>query len=465
MTLLLLSISISLKAATVAVTFTSATPGPPTVCNDDWTENGIPLQIVSEPNGGCSFQYGGGDLWLFPARLTADLSGLGFINSIEFDITDYCGIGCTSGEILDGTTTVSSFSNGTSNNMETIVFTNTGNANITDLFIQSFEGVIHEIRIDYDGSPPPVIQCCVNIPFDLIPPESPTSCNDQWEESYVPQQVVSGTFGCNFDYSGGVMWLYGANLVVDLKDFYAITRIEIDVNDQCGIGCTTAEVMENGISVGSFSNADIGPTTFTFLNTNQDIVDTVIIGSEQGYVSEIRIYSKMTNCPGVLTMSGGALPSGIYSACEELISSNEVVGMTDFISQVDINLLVGFLASEGVDFIAYIDPDYCTPPAFAFDNPSGMELMEPSEKRFNILENPASQNFGLEFDLKEPQQIFLTFHNAQGQYLLSLIDGQLMDKGLHRFQYNISQYPSGIYYVTLWENGNPTTQKISIVNF
>lgn len=145
---LLLSLP-SLSGQTV-VTFLNPSPAAPVACGDTWTESGIPQSF--DPSL-CSFDYSGGDLWLFPATLILDLSGLGTIDSVQVDITDWCNIGCSYARFFQAGSLVDSIANATSNVPETLLFVNSAAAAIDEMTITSFEGQIFEIRIYHTAGP------------------------------------------------------------------------------------------------------------------------------------------------------------------------------------------------------------------------------------------------------------------------------------------------------------------------
>jgi hypothetical protein len=144
---LLLTIASGLLSQTI-IPFDNPVPSAPTMCNDTWTESGVPQQLIPIPPAStCSFDYSSGDLWLFPARLTLDLSSISNISVIEIDLIDWCGVGCTTVELFETGTSVGTASNSTSNVAETIVYTNSAMDAIDAMTIESFENQMFEIRI------------------------------------------------------------------------------------------------------------------------------------------------------------------------------------------------------------------------------------------------------------------------------------------------------------------------------
>ena len=69
-------------------------------CNDIWIEEGINLSLESTTTedcstGDCFFGIETTYLWLFPSRLSIDLSSVQSIERVEIDIIDACGPDCT----------------------------------------------------------------------------------------------------------------------------------------------------------------------------------------------------------------------------------------------------------------------------------------------------------------------------------------------------------------------------------
>ena len=130
------------------IPFDNPVPSAPTMCNDIWTESGIPQQLIPiPPSATCSFDYSSGDLFLFPAKLSLDLSSFNDITTIEVDLIDFCAIGCTVIELFETGNSVGSVSNSISNSNETIVYNNSGMDQIDEMTIESFENQMFEIRI------------------------------------------------------------------------------------------------------------------------------------------------------------------------------------------------------------------------------------------------------------------------------------------------------------------------------
>ncbi len=121
----------------------------PTDCNIVFSEEGVSQQFL-DVNGTCSFFYetsNGGEIGLAPAVLSVDLTGLGIIDKIEVDQTDFCGTGCSEVTLLNNGGIILSVENTVVGNLETLILNNTAAAAVDELTLISFEGFFFEIRI------------------------------------------------------------------------------------------------------------------------------------------------------------------------------------------------------------------------------------------------------------------------------------------------------------------------------
>lgn len=121
---------------------------PPSIeCGESWTESGITLSIIAYDET-CAFDVttDRGEIWLFPAKLTLDLSNIdGVIKNAEVDITDYCGEGCTSATLLKDSNELASYANTDTSSVETLTLSVDTGAD--QLIIMSYEGKVSEIRL------------------------------------------------------------------------------------------------------------------------------------------------------------------------------------------------------------------------------------------------------------------------------------------------------------------------------
>ena len=129
-----------------------------TDCNDVWTEDGVKLKFVSTTAedcypGRCFFGLDPTAVWLFPARLSLDLSALSCdVTKAEVDVIDYCGPGCTKAFLYQGNVTLDSVPNTVVSAPETL-YLDAGNTAADRLAVSSCEGMVTEIRLQCDASP------------------------------------------------------------------------------------------------------------------------------------------------------------------------------------------------------------------------------------------------------------------------------------------------------------------------
>lgn len=109
------------------------------------------MTVESNPSGGCSFDYSG--FWLFPATLSVDLSSYTNVTSASFDLTDFCGIGCTVMEAYSNGVLIGSISNSLSSTGEVLTISQAG---IDEVKIYSFEVQLNNFSFTFN---PPASNC------------------------------------------------------------------------------------------------------------------------------------------------------------------------------------------------------------------------------------------------------------------------------------------------------------------
>ena len=134
-----------------------------TNCNDIWTEQNLDLSFVIGTSddcgaGACYFDVEPTYVWLYPSRLSVDLSGLQNIQKVEIDVISYCSYfspQCTFSHLMDSTgmiintvgNTINNPGNSINGTLETIIIENPTEGFLSELAISSCEGNVHEIRI------------------------------------------------------------------------------------------------------------------------------------------------------------------------------------------------------------------------------------------------------------------------------------------------------------------------------
>lgn len=149
-------------ADVATVTFSDPNSPPDGIsCGQPWTESGVGLRfepITDDCNpGACVFSRARnvpGNVYLAPSRLVIDAATVaGSIVSVEADIQDFCGLGCTRLLLYDGATPVASVGNATLGTLETLRVQANGSA-ITHAVISSCSGVCFEVRVTHESAVP-----------------------------------------------------------------------------------------------------------------------------------------------------------------------------------------------------------------------------------------------------------------------------------------------------------------------
>ena len=134
-----------------------------TICNEIWTEQNLDLSFVTGTTddcgpGACFFDVEPTYVWLWPSRLSVDLSSLQSIQKVEVDVISYCSYfspQCTFSHLMDSTgmiintvgNTINNPGNSINGTLETIIIENPTEGFLSELAISSCEGNVHEIRI------------------------------------------------------------------------------------------------------------------------------------------------------------------------------------------------------------------------------------------------------------------------------------------------------------------------------
>lgn len=127
-------------------------------------------------------------------------------------------------------------------------------------------------------------------------------CDEVWVQDGVDMYFTTTTAedcdgggSCFFNAVGGAtgVWLFPARLVADFGQSYVINRVEIDVVDWCGTGCTKAFLYEGGVMVGSTENTISNASEILTVIPSGGQADMLAVSSCEGQVlgSTIRIYA------------------------------------------------------------------------------------------------------------------------------------------------------------------------------
>ena len=135
---------------TVILTLDNVPSG--TLCNEIWTEQNLDLSFVNTTAddctlGNCNFGIEPTSVWLYPTRLTIDLSSLQSIQKVEVDILDVCGTDCTQAFLMDSTGMMLNNVGNSLIGFDTLTILNPTEGLLSELAISSCEGEILEVRI------------------------------------------------------------------------------------------------------------------------------------------------------------------------------------------------------------------------------------------------------------------------------------------------------------------------------
>ena len=135
------------------------------------------------------------------------------------------------------------------------------------------------------------------IDFDTVPAN--LQCGQVWQEDGADLWLTdyASSPDCYFgaDPESGEIWLYPAKLVIDLGISMVVHRVEIDIYDNCGQGCTEGFLLNLGADVVNQGNSiSWGPSTLTLIPTGE-LVDSIAIRSLEGSVQTVRIYTDIVD--------------------------------------------------------------------------------------------------------------------------------------------------------------------------
>ncbi|MEI7725862.1 MAG: T9SS type A sorting domain-containing protein [Bacteroidota bacterium] len=176
-------------------------------------------------------------------------------------------------------------------------------------------------------------------------------------------------------------------------------------------------------------------------------------GIQNTIVQNVMILSAQTNCygtSGTLSVAGGGTFVEVQSG-----------GTATFIAGHKISFLPGFLASEGSSVHGYITTNgqYCSIPAApligsatGYENPQ----MNSESSFFKVYPNPTTGNFMVELpDMKPSETIHVDIYDVQGA---KLIIKELKGKG--SYQFDLSDYPAGVYLIRVFSGNKTGTVKL-----
>ena len=94
---------------------------------------------------------------------------------------------------------------------------------------------------------------------------------------------------------------------------------------------------------------------------------------------------------------------------------------------------------------------------------TGSSLLIPDVDHFDLSPNPAREQLSIRWSVTNPVDIRFSIVNSLGKTVIEKSFPKQSIAGDHRLEWNISQYPAGIYFVNLISNGRVATKKLVVV--
>jgi len=122
-------------------------------------------------------------------------------------------------------------------------------------------------------------------------------CEEIWTESGININFQNINGSCYYGIEANKIWLYPAMINFDISDLN-ISKIEIDIYDNCREGCTKATLLSNSEIIDESANSvSNNPSTLTLFNDEKNSTTNITIYSYEGAVEEVRIYVNEANTP------------------------------------------------------------------------------------------------------------------------------------------------------------------------
>jgi hypothetical protein len=204
-----------------------------------------------------------------------------------------------------------------------------------------------------------------------------------------------------------------------------------------------------------------GPSDLAFY----DNVPYVIYSDFVGFMSKGATMLKLSKpilppcpaCEANMTMNNATINAGDYQAEQTItvsgaIASNNAVNLK---AGQSITLTNGFHAMAGSNFLAEIEAVTC--PATLIDSnpvmPTAKILLEesPIKKGTSIkaYPNPIQYSTNIDLTLEESTTVQLDLFDMRGRKVATLVNGALLPKGVHHYQWQCEQVEAGMYFLVL----------------
>jgi len=149
---------------------------------------------------------------------------------------------------------------------------------------------------------------------------------------------------------------------------------------------------------------------------------------------------------------------------------NRIEGKTNNVIPRDANVVynsgdkvflkLGFRASKGSYFRAYIDG--CSE-NIEIENRNGDEHNDVEDNlEVKIYPNPLSQFGNITYELPVDSKVSIMLFDAMGKRVNTLAENQKQQAGQHQLDFNVTNLPTGIYYLKLQSNENDIIKKLMV---
>lgn len=118
--------------------------------------------------------------------------------------------------------------------------------------------------------------------------------------------------------------------------------------------------------------------------------------------------------------------------------------------------ITGTASNNSLDFIVGSDSIYSVTPSVGINNNESI-----SDNKAQVFPNPTKNSSTLQLSLQEKAIVVIDVYNAIGEKCLS-IEGGTRLSGIHNFQLDLTNVPSGIYFVKINE-GNGKSQHATLI--
>jgi len=91
---------------------------------------------------------------------------------------------------------------------------------------------------------------------------------------------------------------------------------------------------------------------------------------------------------------------------------------------------------------------------------SGLEVVQTNN--FKVYPNPVSAQAVISYELNSDSKVSFSLFDTTGKQITTLLQNEQKAAGLHQFNFNVSNLPTGIYYCIMQANEHIETQKVII---